>query len=74
MPASDGITTRSATMIPQPPSHPTFGPNVRVAQVNVVPQSGSTLLNERYADAMKYIGTNANSMTATAWTPVESAT
>ena len=31
----------------QPPSHPTYGPNARVVQVNEVPQSGSTRLNSR---------------------------
>jgi hypothetical protein len=35
----------SAAMIPQPPSHPTIGPNARDAQVKVVPQSGSALLS-----------------------------
>ena len=35
------ITMMSAMMMPQPPIHPTMGPNARVAQVKVVPQSGS---------------------------------
>jgi hypothetical protein len=41
------ITTMSATTIPQPPIHPARGPNARVAQENVVPQSGSTALSSR---------------------------
>ena len=39
------MTRTSATMIPQPPAQPVFGPNARVAQVNVVPQSGSALFS-----------------------------
>ena len=39
------ITRMSATMIPQPPAQPVFGPNARVAQVKVVPQSGSALFS-----------------------------
>ena len=39
------ITITSAAMMPQPPIHPTSGPNARDAQVNVVPQSGSALLS-----------------------------
>ena len=41
MPARFGMITRSAMMIPQPPSQPVRGPMARVAQVKVVPQSGS---------------------------------
>ena len=39
------MTSTSATMIPQPPAQPVFGPNARVAQVKVVPQSGSALFS-----------------------------
>ena len=39
------ITMTSAAMIPQPPIQPTTGPNALVAQVNVVPQSGSASLS-----------------------------
>ena len=39
------ITRMSATMMPQPPNHPVLGPKARVAQVNVVPQSGSALFS-----------------------------
>ena len=52
-------TTIPATATPQPPSHPTQGPNAFVPQVNVVPQSGTALFSSRYAKAMKSIGTNA---------------
>ena len=39
------ITSTSAATIPQPPAQPVLGPNARVAQVNVVPQSGSALFS-----------------------------
>ena len=39
------MTMTSAAMMPHPPSHPTRGPNARVAQVKVVPQSGSARFN-----------------------------
>ena len=42
------ITRMSAAMIPHPPSHPVLGPKARVAQVKVVPQSGSALLRALY--------------------------
>ena len=41
------ITMTSAAMMPQPPIQPTTGPNARVAQVKVVPQSGSASLSSR---------------------------
>ena len=37
------MTRMSAAMMPQPPIHPTRGVNALVAQVKVVPQSGSAL-------------------------------
>ena len=40
----------------QPPSHPTYGPNALVVQVNDVPLSGTTLFSSRYAYAAKNIG------------------
>ena len=39
------MTRMSATTMAQPPAHPVRGPNARVAQVNVVPQSGSALFS-----------------------------
>ena len=39
------MTRTSAATMPQPPAQPVFGPNARVAQVNVVPQSGSALFS-----------------------------
>ncbi len=39
------MTITSAAMIPQPPIQPTLGPKAFVPQVNVVPQSGITLLS-----------------------------
>ena len=41
---SDAITITSATKIAQPFIQPTHGPNARVVQANVVPQSGSARL------------------------------
>ena len=37
------MTRTSAATMAQPPAQPVFGPNARVPQVNVVPQSGSAL-------------------------------
>ena len=37
------MTRTSAATMAQPPAHPVLGPNARVAQVKVVPQSGSAL-------------------------------
>ena len=37
------MTSTSAATIAHPPYQPAFGPNARVAQVKVVPQSGSAL-------------------------------
>ncbi len=42
------ITRMSATTIPQPPHQPVLGPKARVAQVNVVPQSGSARFSALY--------------------------
>ncbi len=39
------MTSTSAATMAQPPAQPVFGPNARVAQVKVVPQSGSALLS-----------------------------
>ena len=39
------MTRMSAAMMPHPPAQPVRGPNARVAQVNVVPQSGSALFS-----------------------------
>ncbi len=39
------MTKMSAATIPHPPNHPVLGPKARVAQVNVVPQSGSALFS-----------------------------
>ena len=54
------MTRTSAAMMPQPPSQPTHGLKVRVAQVNVVPQSGSALLSSLYPMETKSMGTNAS--------------
>ena len=39
------MTRMSAATIPHPPNHPVLGPKARVAQVKVVPQSGSALFS-----------------------------
>src|SRR6187399_874340 len=62
-------TTIPATATPQPPSQPTHGPNAFVPQVNVVPQSGISLLSSRYANAMNSIGMNARMKTTGACAP-----
>src|SRR5215472_12933594 len=54
------ITITSAATIAQPPAHPVFGPNALVAQVNVVPQSGSALFISPYPIEVSSIGMNAS--------------
>ena len=39
------MTSTSAATMAQPPAQPVFGPKALVAQVNVVPQSGSALFS-----------------------------
>ena len=39
------MTRMSAATMAQPPAQPVRGPKARVAQVNVVPQSGSALFS-----------------------------
>ncbi len=63
------ITMMSAMMMPQPPIQPVIAPNARVAQRNVVPQSGSASFSSLYACAMKYIGMKARMTMAGAFTP-----
>src|SRR5690349_6097968 len=67
-------TTVPATATPQPPSHPTHGPNAFVAQVKVVPQSGISRLSSRYANAISSIGTNAITKAMGACSPTASTT
>jgi hypothetical protein len=63
------MTRMSAARMPQPPSHPVFGPKAFVAQVNVVPQSGSRLFSSLYPIETSRIGTNARIDTITDWVP-----
>src|SRR5215469_8982484 len=58
------MTRTSAATIAQPPNHPVLGPNARVAQVKVVPQSGSALFSSLYPIEQNSIGTNASTATA----------
>ena len=48
------------TARPQPPIQPIHGPNALVPQVKVVPQSGVSRANSRYANATNSIGMNAS--------------
>src|SRR4029077_18041384 len=61
------MTSTSAATIAQPPAQPVFGPNARVAQVNVVPQSGSALFRSLYPILVRSIGTKASTATAGDW-------
>src|SRR3954447_21710972 len=56
--------------MPQPPSQPAYGPNARVVQVKVVPQSGSARLSCANATAMAIIGRKASTIIAGAWEPM----
>ena len=47
MAARLAITMTSAATMPQPPIHPVLGPKARLAQVKVVPASGSASLSSR---------------------------
>ncbi len=58
------MTRMSDARMPQPPIQPVRGPNARVAQVKVVPQSGSALFSSLYPIEMKSMGTKAISTTS----------
>src|SRR5699024_12313930 len=49
-------TRTVAATRPQPPIHPSQGPNARVAQVKVVPESGIAVLSSRYPKTTRSIG------------------
>jgi len=68
------MTRMSATTVAQPPAQPIDGPNARVPQMNVVPQSGMTELSSRYAMAVSSIGTNAMRNMAGDFSPTASTT
>ncbi len=57
------MTRMSAAMMAQPPAQPVLGPNARVAQVNVVPQSGSALFSSLYPIEVSSMGTKASTAT-----------
>src|SRR6201987_5503763 len=61
------MTSTSAATMAQPPAQPVFGPNARVAHVNVVPQSGSALFSSLYPIDVSSIGMNASTATAGDW-------
>ena len=66
------MTSTPVIAIAQPPSQPNHGPIARVTQENVVPQSWSTLLRKKNADAISSIGTKLASSTPGAATPTSS--
>jgi hypothetical protein len=61
--------TVAATNAAQPASQPTQGPNARVAQVKVDPQSGVCLASSRNANAVSNIGRNPTMNSAGVLTP-----
>ena len=68
------MTSTSATTIAQPPCQPVFGPKARVAQVKVVPQSGSALFSSLYPIEVSSIGTKARTATAGDCSPTAATT
>src|SRR5690625_3504510 len=60
-------TRTVAATRPQPPIHPSQGPNARVAQVKVVPESGIAVLSSRYPKTTRSIGTKPMSSTDGVW-------
>ena len=68
------ITRTSAATTPQPPAQPVFGPNARVAQMNVVPQSGSALFSSLKPIEHSSMGTNASTATSGDFSPTAATT
>src|SRR5699024_1877934 len=62
-------TRTVAATRPQPPIHPSQGPNARVAQVKVGQEAGTVVMSARYAKTTRSIGTKPMSRTAGVWTP-----
>src|SRR5215469_8384242 len=68
------MTRMSAATVAQPPAQPSHGPNARVDQMNVVPQSGSALLSSLKPIEHSSIGTNASTATSGDFRPTASTT
>src|ERR1700735_2846383 len=68
------LTRMSAATVAQPPDQPTEGPNARVPQMKVVPQSGSALFSSLKPIEHSSIGTNASTATSGALSPTAATT
>src|ERR1700704_5195919 len=68
------MTRMSAATVAQPPAQPVDGPNARVPQMNVVPQSGSALFSSLKPIEHSSIGTNASTATSGAFSPTAATT
>src|SRR5215472_14491567 len=68
------MTRTSAATTAQPPAQPVFGPNARVPQMNVVPQSGSDLFSSLKPIEHSSIGTNASTATSGDFSPTAATT
>src|ERR1700756_3126468 len=68
------MTRTSAATVAQPPAQPSAGPNARVDQMNVVPQSGSALFSSLKPIEHSSIGTNASTATSGDFSPTAATT
>ena len=68
------MTRMSAATVAQPPAQPIDGPNARVPQMNVVPQSGSALFSSLKPIEHSSIGTNASTATSGDFSPTAATT
>ena len=68
------MTRMSAATVAQPPAQPTAGPNARVPQMNVVPQSGSALFSSLKPIEHSSIGTNASTAISGDFSPTAATT
>ena len=68
------MTRTSAATTAQPPAQPVLGPNARVDQMKVVPQSGSALFSSLKPIEQSSMGTNASSATSGDFNPTAATT
>src|SRR6516162_10456186 len=68
------MTRMSAATVAQPPAQPIDGPNARVDQMNVVPQSGSALFSSLKPIEHSNIGTNASTAISGDFSPTAATT
>ena len=68
------MTRMSAATVAQPPAQPIAGPNARVPQMNVVPQSGSALFSSLKPIEHSSIGTNASTAISGDFSPTAATT